>query len=77
MTWGDEVLGGEPYASRAAFLDNIDWGTSVRLTADAIVWGTTDVWAANLAWKDRIIGEGSAGNIVWGTINGNAIVRER
>jgi serine protease AprX len=84
VIWGDKALGGNLlYVSSAAFLDNIVWGTaddnivwgtSARLIADAIVWGTTDVWAANLVWKDRVIGEVSAGNIIWGTVKGNAIV---
>jgi serine protease AprX len=84
IIWGDNVLGGDLlYVSSAAFTDNIVWGTAddniVWGTAafavdDNIVWGTSAVWGPHLVWKDRIIGEISAGNIIWGTLKGTAIV---
>jgi serine protease AprX len=84
VIWGDKVLGGNVvYVSSSAFNDNIVWGTgddnivwgtAAPVLADAIVWGTADVWASNLVWKDRSIGQLAADNIVWGTVHGENIV---
>jgi serine protease AprX len=48
-------------------LDNIIWGTHALVEFDNIIWGTTHLWAANLAWRDRVIGLNDGDNIIWGT----------
>ena len=76
IIWGDDVLTGtliyhneRGWSLSAAWGDdNIVWGTRAEVADDNIVWGTTAVWASNIVWPDRVIGEMTDGdNIVWGT----------
>jgi serine protease AprX len=77
VIWGDAVLAGDlvyynapAWAATAQWgLDNIVWGTWAWIARDNIVWGTADVWATHLVRDDRIIGQRSIDNIVWGTDN--------
>jgi hypothetical protein len=47
--------------------DDIIWGTRALVVDDNIIWGTTSVWAAHLAWGDRIVGLDTGDDIIWGT----------
>jgi serine protease AprX len=82
VMWGDRVLTGPVvYYNEAAWSvsaawgdDNIVWGTTSQLALDNIVWGTASVWASNIVWSDRLIGQMSdADNIVWGTDADNIV----
>ena len=77
VIWGHDVLTGDlVYHNMAAWsvtaqwgLDNIVWGTGTSLAADNIVWGTASVWAWNIVWNGRVIGQWLFDNIVWGIDN--------
>jgi serine protease AprX len=77
IVWGSDVLTGSllfydlpVWAAASWGEDNIVWGTFASSVEDNIVWGTTAVWAANLVWTDRVLGQRVGDNIVWGTFDG-------
>jgi serine protease AprX len=47
--------------------DNIIWGSAALVADDNIIWGATTTWAANLVWRDRILGLDAGDNIIWGS----------
>jgi serine protease AprX len=82
VIWGDTVLTGPIlYHNEVAWSlsaawgdDDIVWGSTAQVAFDNIVWGTAGVWASNLVWADRLIGQMSdADNIVWGTDADNIV----
>jgi serine protease AprX len=90
IIWGDDALTGglifyndRGWAISAAWGDdNIVWGTHALVLDDNIVWGTATVWASNIVWPDRVLGQitddniiwGTDDNVVWGTWDGDNIV---
>jgi len=83
VVWGAKVLTGNlVYYRESAWSvyakwdsDNIVWGTQhAQTVAQNIVWGTTAVWASNIVWPGRVLGQMSDGdNIVWGTSDDNIV----
>ena len=82
ITWGSRVYQGTAlYYNKAVWGSNIVWGTLFTddivwgtIIVDDIVWGTTTIWASDLVWTDRVIGQTIDDNIVWGTFIDDNIV---
>jgi serine protease AprX len=78
VVWNDTVLTGDlvyynlPMWSAGDNIiwgsdDNIIWGNYASIGVDNIIWGSTESWAANLVWTDRVVGLDDGDNIIWGS----------
>ena len=82
VIWGETVLTGnlvfsslKSWSPTTAWGAHVSWGWNLTQVKVAnIVWGSASAWASNIVWGDRVIGEHTGDNIVWGTLAGDNIV---